>query len=760
MTDSMLLQTGYNYLQSRMIALLLRHDEEQFRERFNQHQHSPETEQIGHYRDLAVLFHLRDQLFEHLIPRIIRRLSFASPNQIMVEEPPARGRVNWERTLQATWNERPGEAPLLLHSRVRRRDFATPENLLTIITLLEYQRYIRSALDNEQREIGEQAYTHPLHDIIERCERTLNFPQFVALRNEAETLLVQGENENLEYAVYERHNSDSAYVELLEWRKLLHSLSLLRFQGQEAQHTLGVDPKRDNYLYQLWIFYELVDLLKQQGGYEKIVRSKKGLSLEFTWQGSTYVLSHDQALTTYWRNSPGLRPDYYIRRRERTEIRDENQMIWHEPGYLLDAKYYKPSDNQNKYSQQFKRLLADLHLSGERYGALLYAYSDQNETVDQELEQLPVIQTRTKHSFEINPDLRLRGWQIAPHRSETIIHEALTALLNHVHQTLEQRVEIRCHASVADLDTHTPFGPNAPTCSKCGDTILAFCPKPHVSSQRIDRVCPKCDCLQNKQLCHIIGQDISFIPPRVQRVLTAEELYKNIRDLTKFLNKTFDINDQSEAAEQARNAVIDSIGNTVAGYVKLRNPDLRPIEDSLRSGSLKRYWQKDVQAIEQKSRDMLLAGEFIWYEVEKATIQDWAACAVQYLRAFENEMKRRIYEMAKADLVFKGYRMEAFKFTFGVPGKIFKYNSYDDRQNQEAIRRHIIQPNKLNERDVIAFFKKIDELSQYRNSVAHVDKVTKRDAEYVRRTILGDPDEEINGLLYIFCRMMPAVKTS
>jgi hypothetical protein len=72
-----------------------------------------------------VVIYLRDELFDSILPRIKCRLSFVAPRELAAEEPRARGRIDWHRTA-ASWRERPGEVPLKVVTRQRRRHFASP----------------------------------------------------------------------------------------------------------------------------------------------------------------------------------------------------------------------------------------------------------------------------------------------------------------------------------------------------------------------------------------------------------------------------------------------------------------------------------------------------------------------------------------------------------------------------------------------------------------------------------------------------------
>ena len=189
---------------------------------------------------------------------------------------------------QANWRERPTEMPLEVHTLQRRRHFATPENLLTVITLLEYRATVQTLLDYEAGRDLAQAVRHPLNDILDTCTRELAFLQFAGLIPECEEILNGYDprtTEELAQQVADNllpgHNS--AYPDLLKWREKLWQLRLLdRLKVEhEVQPMLGADPVRDNYLYQLWLFYEMGEMLAQRKclnswDYEK-------MRLEYWW---------------------------------------------------------------------------------------------------------------------------------------------------------------------------------------------------------------------------------------------------------------------------------------------------------------------------------------------------------------------------------------------------------------------------------------------------------------------------------------------
>ena len=63
--------------------------------------------------------------------------------------------------MAASWRDFPEEPPLEMHTRQRRRHFATPENLLTVITLLEYRAFAQRLIDREQTRDPLGVVQHP-----------------------------------------------------------------------------------------------------------------------------------------------------------------------------------------------------------------------------------------------------------------------------------------------------------------------------------------------------------------------------------------------------------------------------------------------------------------------------------------------------------------------------------------------------------------------------------------------------------------------
>jgi hypothetical protein len=567
-------RAAFLWLQGRMVELLMRHNARRFKELFGKRRADPANlpdPLLEPYHRLAALYYLRGELFDHILPRIKNRLSAASPHQLKLETMPARGKVDWGRTTTANWRERPSQVPLEVYTRQRRRHFVTPENLLTVVTLLEYRQ---TAQKFAQEKDNLKAIRHPLTQIVDDCTYELAFLPFAGLIKNAQNI-VDGYSTTSVSDLEEQtqaslgHGSNSAYSDLLKWRRELKNLRLReRTASLQSKQMLGSDPARDNYLYQLWIFYELCDFLRQ----ENLLVSFDPIRtiLRFNWQNSDagdtqpcqYVLQHDRSifaekyseenstrvLPYYWQGSPpGVRPDFYIWRSDppAQAVTDaDGNSIWHEPGYLLDAKYYRPQDSDSNHSGPLKRILADLQLSGERYGALLFAFENNNTTTPATSAVVftpKTLNPRPDLAQYIQPDLEVNTWVLSPHL-ETTLTQKLRQLLNEVHAKLKQPTPINCHGIFLDSLSANATGkitqasnlwqrPNLPFAASQAVDDLLLCPKPHVAPWRVDIVSFTKDCYQlaadgstasgGSALCHIRGR-AGFQPP--QRLTTLDQL--------------------------------------------------------------------------------------------------------------------------------------------------------------------------------------------------------------------------------------------
>ena len=644
---------AYGAMQARLVALLLRYDEGGFGRLIGARaSHAAERAEaaLRRYRDLGAVFVLRDELFEDILPRIVRRLSFESPRNLVIEEPPARGRVDWGRTLDATWAERPGEAPLLLHTRQRRRDFATPENLLAVVTLLEYHAEVQRLLWDEQLTAGSAALRHPLNEIGERCERELAFPQFAGIRGEAQQILdgAQGGPELLEHQVQERliPGGNSAYEDLLAWRVRLRALRLLRRSNAAAEDVVGADPERDNYLYQIWIFYELADLLQEQGRLERVDPRQGQMALRFRWgevgDEHVYGLRHDQGVPippARWGAQPlkkyavpGVRPDFYLWRVDPPLARVEHGgvLFWREPGVVWDAKYYRERESISAPSSPIKRMIADLALLGEGHGTLLFAFlaGGRGATAGGGGYQLsPADRDQT-----VVPDQQVVVQPLCPDTDLQGLRATLRGVLDSAHGRLREPRIPRCQGVFLDTLSLAERGALV---GRQGDTLapddLLVCPKPHIGPWRVDLVNREEHCCRDGRLCHIINQPGAAPPVRPPR--TPKELLKE-------LDRLFESGELDSLDEEAVDNVISRIEGLTRRFAEITGAlqDLGRYEAKLGDIGLDRT----LHLLGAAERESLALAIYLRDQLDEVKANDYSASIIHVARVLERELQRRI----------------------------------------------------------------------------------------------------------------------
>ena len=162
------------------MRLLLQHDAPLFRNQFRLFTAQstlppiPLLQQYDRYIKLRVL---SNELLDDILPRIRRQLSLKTTHKRLLEESPTRGDIDWLRTIEHSWDQVPGQAPLLFTTRLRQRAMNTPENILTVAILLQLRQEIaknmRTNFEDEELTRQERLF---FVSINERSERELAAP--------------------------------------------------------------------------------------------------------------------------------------------------------------------------------------------------------------------------------------------------------------------------------------------------------------------------------------------------------------------------------------------------------------------------------------------------------------------------------------------------------------------------------------------------------------------------------------------------------
>ncbi len=749
-------------LQRRVARLLLRHDRRTFRGRFRElfaASTLPQPEHLRAYDAYTTLITLAGELLDEIVPRIRRQMSFQATRETLDEEPPLRGQIDWPTSLVRAWNERPDQPPTRFTTTLRSRSFATPENRLVVAVLHRYAQALKrmrtqSPFVDAPLTASEQREFVQLED---RVRRSLATTHFRALARDAHTYHIPSLITTVEKHLRPGKN---AYRDLIGWWRRFEQMHLRHGSSPQTTRVLD-DEAKLSVLYQLWIALELVGFLAENNELVDPHIQTDQLRITFTWQGRQFLLVYDRQPTPHlaWEGAPGERPDYFITRVDPLVIKDTqtNQTIWHEPGVLLDAKCFT-GQQPDRATGAIKRMLADLQLVDAIKGVLLLP--DTTNLATQQLYPKPV-----RYLGSVDPAMQVHLHALRPMEQIDTLYAHLCALLDQVVTWLPERPPIACHGFLQDVDTINPGGTQPRRCTDSQE-VLIICPKPHISQGRIDFVSPMKDCLKNPQLCHIMGNDEfhGALPPFIRRVQSQEQLIETITQLRNLLQSKIAEDDDSQEADAARSRLIEAIGKLAETYMEFRQPDTLDIEEKLEL-IFGQYWQQSAdtpRGLPEEVRQMLISGEYVRGELKKAGIQDWAACAVQYVRALELELKRRLYQTSgnPSRLEIWDHKKQAH---IPMPSHRFTYGTvttaYKQRPNQSHWRVFVNEIVAASHADVTAFeevMQVVDLIRVERNRIAHAAQTTQTDAETVRDHVLHRTGSDQKGALPRLAAMLDA----
>jgi len=343
----------------------------------------------------------------------------------------------------------------------------------------------------------------------------------------------------------------------------------------------------------------------------------------------------------------------------------------------------------------------------------------------------------------------VRCWHLLPLEPLDTLRAALRALLDQATDWLPERPPLACYGSLQDADTVNPDGMPARICARCG-ALLALCPRPHIGPEAVGMVCPQCDCLREPTRCHIIGHEHSaaLIPPFVRRVLSGAQLVSSVKQVRERAGPRYRVDDESGAAEQVRVALLHTMGELTESYVAWRQPDtvMGQIEEKLR-WAFGELWSANQhpRGLPEDVRNMLISGEYVWNEFLHLGMQDWAACAVQYVRALERELHRRLYAHCGNPSALRYYErpMTAHQFTFGSVSRAYRKRHHAEPDpNWHTLLEYAAHASGA---DAAAFEELIGDIARLRrsrNQIAHAARIDRGIAGTARTAILGQPGQE------------------
>jgi len=727
-------------LQRRVMRRLLLHDQRLFGGQFRLfHANStlPALPLLQQYDRYMRLLTLSDELLDDIMPRIRRQLSLQANQAYLREEAPTRGVIDWQRTNERSWRETPGLAPLQFDTHLRQRSTATVPNIFAVAVVLMFRQTLRAALQEpfEDEALSTQEYLL-LTGADERAERELAASYARALVEQArhadvDTLAVE--------VAKQLRPGASPYRDLLAWWQRFNTLRIGR-AGNERSVALATkrdDDKTDAWLYELWIALEVVHLLNETDAVipHDTAVAPDLLQFSFAWNSRRFRFTYNRQWTeegstnsaslSAWLNAPASRPDYVIEREQPLEVRHRNTLIWREPPVVMDAKYYLAGTDPARTHAPIKKLLGDTVLLNARHCMLFFPLLPDPPASDASTRV--VQQDGQRHHAGMPSELQVRLYKLTPDMALEQLHTCLRTILDHACASLPERPSVRCHGVWLDADTLSAGG------KLLSPPIL--CPKPHIGPRVVDLVDPDTDCLRNARVCHVIGQPI--VPPIIVRVATQDELTQRTGQIRAqkhaALNDAEQHGDQ-EHAEQLRQQIFTGVGRTVEHYVKLHG-NTASIEETLEHWIFGAYWKSDPRSLSEDTRNMLLSAEYVWQECREAQLVDWAAPAIQYCRALEHELRRRLFDHCPS-----AYKLTRSGWTLGTPLHAYtKRPANNEAQYNWAIFEQLVRQARS---DLSAFeqvFQRLvdEDVGKLRNRLAHGTAIAQTVAHTMRTVVLG-----------------------
>jgi hypothetical protein len=751
-------------LQRRVMRLLLQHHQRLFRGQFRafyQGSDLPELNVFRQYDRLLTLRTLSDELLDDIMPRIRRQLSLQADQARLLEEAPTRGDIDWARTIQRGWQETPGLSPIQFTTRLRQRSTTTPENLFTVAVILAYRQLVRHVLlEVIEDEILSEQERLILSQVDEQAERELAAAYARVLIPAARERDI---HELAAQVAARLRPGPNPYRDLVDWWHRFNSFAVGRGSERRAASLapLRTDEKIDAWLYELWIMLELLHLFDSTiSAAPTLAVSRDRLAVTFTWAEQRLELTYNRQVEAHagdrhgWQHGPGVRPDYTLRRAHALAVQHAGRRIWQEPPIILDAKYYLGGSDPERTHGPIKKLLGDLALIGASQCVLFFpAISGRQMT-------RTVKRSEQRHHGGTVVPTELRLYRLDPRMNVAQLQAWLQVILTRCARILAARpTTLTCHGAWIDADSMNV--------SRTLPTSRVICPKPHIGPGVVDLVDPR-ECLQNPLVCHMIGQPI--VPPVVLRSLSGGELAGCIGDLRHATDQALseaehqalaaalseaERQQHEERAEQLRAQILAGVGRAVEQYVRQRG-NTEAIREHFEQWVFGDHWANHPWCLTEDVRAMLLSGEYVWQEYQQLGDQlaDWAAPAVQYCRALERELKRRLFIHAQ----WKQYKIKhQYGWTLGTPLHAYKHREGLDRSgaatphaqhgqhNWKVMCSYLKQGSadeaayEATETAFAAMFAKLVAiaLDDLRNQLAHGGAVSRETATLIRSAVIG-----------------------
>lgn len=765
------------HLQRRVMLLLLRYDQKLFQGQFR-------TFYVGSRLPTLPLLqfydrHLKLQLFsaellDDIMPHVRTQWSLETSQLALSEEAPVRGEIDWPRTIERTLSEAPDQPPLRFETYLHQRSMHIPENVLVVAILLRYRQLVQATLSDDQREeMLSRQERQQLVGIDERLERELATPYTRPLIADArkadlETLISQ--------VRAQLRPGGNPYRDLIAWWEQVRALYIGATGNapEQQRHLTLLSKRRDaqmaQWLYELWVALELLSLLQEtpEAQLRDVEVHCDQLRWSFTWQERRFHFHFQRQLSpinegevSAWENIPVSRPNFAITREQPLKVEHKGILIWQEPPFTMSAVYPASEQAEVHLGEAIQRLLGLMQVQRTLQGALCCPIMAEPEP-DQPISGI-VRPDENQYVDSASVHISLTLYKLTPDLPIEQLQERLRALLNQAIICLPERAAPACHGFVLDADS----------VNASSDRVQDYnivCPKPHIGPGIFDLVHRDRHCLQDPRVCHVIDKEVFL--PSVSRNLNLEDLEQQIRRLCERNSEELEQVKDEDSAEIESTRVLAKISNIIQQYVKFRGGNTLQQEKYFRR-VFGGYWEKQARCLSSDTRNMLLSGEYVWDEYQNTELKDWAAPAVQYCRALEREIKRRVYDYyPRFHNGRRGERQRSFdrELTLGTVETIVSFKDKDLRnarsgdyankiasaQRNWALFEEITRSSGANPDDLEEILWRMvnANVAQIRNRLAHGEHIERRDAEKLRDIILGE-NEEIGILHWLVGHLDP-----
>ncbi|QLH11013.1 hypothetical protein [Nitrosarchaeum sp. AC2] len=211
-----------------------------------------------------IRFHKLFEEFFQIYSKIIRRMQVDYPT-VEYSGQMIRGKIDWRKTLLKS----NGQFPLSFEMNTWSREFATPENILLLLSTNWLNKESTKLINAKFSEPLQPDEIQILYDVESSTNRLIqNFPYMEIVKaSKRFSKLIPQDNEitqlieDVEFRIKQGYIRNKGYLELLEWLKKLKELSLEFLSGNPSRFHIDSLADLDT-IYEAWIFLELIDFCK------------------------------------------------------------------------------------------------------------------------------------------------------------------------------------------------------------------------------------------------------------------------------------------------------------------------------------------------------------------------------------------------------------------------------------------------------------------------------------------------------------------